>query len=98
MRLSNSYIYILASQRNGTLYVGVTSDLIKRVYEHKNNIFEGFTKKYNVKNLVYYEVFDNIEEAIKREKQIKGWTRKKKIALIEEHNEDWVDLYEKVLE
>lgn len=98
MRLSNSYTYILASQRNGTLYVGVTSDLIKRVYEHKNNIFEGFTKKYNVKMLVYYEIFDDIEEAIKREKQIKGWTRKKKIALIEEHNEDWVDLYEKVLE
>lgn len=78
--------------------LGVTSDLIKRVYEHKNNIFEGFTKKYNVKMLVYYEIFDDIEEAIKREKQIKGWTRKKKIALIEEHNEDWVDLYEKVLE
>ena len=84
MRLSNSYAYILASRRNGTLYVGVTSDLIKRVYEHKNNVFEGFTKKYNVKTLVYYEVFDNVKEAIKREKQIKGWTRKKKIALIEE--------------
>lgn len=84
MRLSNSYAYILASRRNGTLYVGVTSDLIKRVYEHKNNVFEGFTKKCNVKTLVYYEVFDNVKEAIKREKQIKGWTRKKKIALIEE--------------
>ena len=97
MTEQNSYVYILASRCNGTLYVGVTSDLIKRIYEHKNNIYGGFTKKYNVKNLVYYEVFESIEEAIKREKQIKGWLRKKKIALIEQNNQEWTDLYESLL-
>lgn len=89
----SGYTYILASQRNGTLYIGVTSNLIKRVYEHKNNIIKGFTTKYNTKNLVYYEVFECIEEAIKREKIIKGWKRERKIELIEKENLDWLDLY-----
>jgi putative endonuclease len=87
------YIYILASKRNGTLYVGVTSDLVKRVYEHKNNLVEGFTKKYYVHKLVYYEVTDNVNSAIVREKQIKKWKRSWKIELIERMNPDWRDLY-----
>ena len=70
-----AYVYILASRRNGTLYVGVTGDLIKRIYEHKSEKYGGFTKKYKVKDLVYYEIFDEITEAIKREKVIKGWKR-----------------------
>ena len=92
-----AYTYILASQRNGTLYVGVTSDLIKRIYEHKNNIIKGFTSKYNVKNLVYYEIFSDISEAIKREKEIKGWRRDRKIAIIEKDNPEWGDLYEEII-
>lgn len=91
--LQQSYVYIIASQKNGTIYVGVTSDLIKRIGEHKQSIIKGFTKKYNVSNLVYYEIFDNIEEAIKREKVLKGLTRAKKIALFEETNTEWDDLY-----
>ncbi len=83
----------MASQRNGTLYVGVTSDLIKRVYEHKSGLYDGFTKKYNVKILVYYEIFDDITYAIKREKILKGWRRKRKIELIELNNKEWNDLY-----
>ncbi len=89
-----SFVYILASQRNGTLYIGVTSNLIRRIYEHKQGLFEGFTKKYNVKNLVYYEIFEDITEAIKREKELKGWKRNKKIILIEKDNKEWRDLYE----
>lgn len=88
-----SYIYILASQKNGTIYVGVTSNLLNRVYEHKNELIKGFTKKYNIKNLVYYEVFDSITEAIEREKTLKGWRRERKIALIEKDNKEWKDLY-----
>ena len=87
------YVYILASKRNGTLYIGVTSDLLKRVYEHKKNLVDGFTKKYNVHKLVYYEINNNIEIAIKREKQIKKWNRKWKINLIESTNYNWRDLY-----
>jgi putative endonuclease len=83
----------LFSQRNGTLYVGVTSDLIKRVYEHKSKCVDGFTKKYNVDKLGYYEVFDTIEEAIFREKKLKSISRKKKLELIEINNPDWNDLY-----
>ena len=89
--------YILASKRNGTLYIGVTSNLTKRVWEHKNNLVEGFTKKYNVHILVYYEIFDDIKEAIKREKYLKGKTRKFKIDLIEKDNIDWKDLYEEII-
>ena len=92
----NSYIYILTNKPNGTLYIGVTSDLIKRVYEHKNSIHEGFTKKYNIKNLVYYEVYENIEEAIKREKQLKKWNRDWKVKLITDFNPQWDDLYERI--
>ena len=86
------YIYILASKRNGTIYIGVTSNLVKRVWEHKNNLIEGFTKKYFIHNLVYYETFEDIEEAIKREKQLKKWNRKWKLDLIEKNNYDWEDL------
>jgi putative endonuclease len=87
------YIYILANKRNGTLYIGVTSNLVKRVYEHKNNIIEGFTKKYNIHKLVYYEITDDIESAIRREKQLKKWNRKWKMNLIEKNNPEWIDLY-----
>ena len=89
-----SYVYILASQKNGTLYTGVTSDLIKRIYEHKEEIYGGFTAKYNVKLLVYYEVHEDISEAIMREKRIKKWRRAWKLELIEKENPDWEDLYE----
>ena len=81
-----------------TLYTGITNNLMKRVYEHKNKLIDGFTKKYNITRLVYFEVFNNIEDAIRREKQIKGWVRKKKIALIESINPEWKDLYEELVE
>ena len=87
------YVYILFSKRNGTLYVGVTSDLVKRVYEHKNKYVKCFTETYNVDKLGYYEVFDNIELAIKREKQLKKYYRKQKLSLIESLNPEWQDLY-----
>jgi len=87
------YLYILASKKNGTLYIGVTNDLLKRVYEHKNNLMGGFTEKYNVHNLVYYETFSNIYDAIAREKRMKKWERKWKIELIEKSNPQWRDLY-----
>ncbi|MBR3677252.1 MAG: GIY-YIG nuclease family protein [Alphaproteobacteria bacterium] len=87
-------VYILASQKNGTLYIGVTSDLLKRVYKHKNDMQGTFTKKYNVKMLVYYEMYDDMAEAIKREKVLKGWRRERKIALIEKNNREWIDLYD----
>ena len=80
------FVYILASKRNGTLYIGVTNDLIRRVYEHKNNLIGGFTNKYNVHRLVYYEQFDNIEYAIQREKRLKKWNRTWKLKLIEKEN------------
>ena len=91
------YVYILASKRNGTLYVGVTSDLIKRVYEHKNNLVTGFTQKYDVHNLVYYEVTESIESALRREKQLKKWKREWKIRLIEKGNPECKDLYQELL-
>jgi putative endonuclease len=89
-------VYILASKRNGTLYTGITSNLTQRVWQHKNNIIEGFTKKYNVKTLVFYEVHDNVESAIAREKRIKKWRRAWKLKLIEEMNPQWKDLYEEI--
>jgi putative endonuclease len=92
------YVYILANGKNGTLYIGVTSDLIKRINEHKNNAVDGFTKKYSVHTLVYYEVFEDIVSAIEREKQIKNWQRKWKIELIEKENIEWKDLFEDLLE
>jgi len=97
MALEQSYVYILFSQRNGTLYTGVISNLTKRVYEHKNKIFEGFSKKYDVDKLGYFEIFDNIEYAILREKRIKKMYRKEKLALIEKDNPNWLDLYESIL-
>jgi putative endonuclease len=87
------YIYILASKKNGTLYIGVTSDLIKRIYEHKNDLVEGFTQKYTIHNLVYFEATGSIESAIMREKQLKKWNRAWKINLIEKSNPAWRDLY-----
>ena len=89
-------VYLLASKRNGTFYTGVTSDLIKRVWEHKNNAVDGFTKKYNVHNLVWYEVHETMESAIQREKAIKEWKRMWKIELIEDMNPSWEDLYSKI--
>ncbi|MBI3600083.1 MAG: GIY-YIG nuclease family protein [Nitrospinae bacterium] len=91
------YVYILAGKRNGTLYIGVTSNLIKRVYEHKNNLVDGFSQKYNVHNLVYYEITEDIHSAIKREKQLKKWKRNWKIRLIEKRNSEWRDLYSELM-
>ena len=87
------YVYILASKKNGTLYTGVTSDLLKRVYEHREGLAEGFTKKYGVKLLVYYEIHENSDSAITREKRIKKWNRAWKMNLIEKDNPGWNDLY-----
>jgi putative endonuclease len=87
------YVYILASKPKGTLYIGVTNDLFKRVYEHKNDFVEGFTKRYQVHQLVYYEECASVESVIQREKHLKAWHRKWKIGLIEEANPDWKDLY-----
>jgi putative endonuclease len=89
-------VYMLASQRNGTLYIGVTSDVIKRTYAHQSNAVEGFTKTYGVKMLVYYELHDTMEAAILREKQLKKWRREWKLNLIEEKNPNWLDLYPEI--
>ena len=86
-------VYLLASKRNGTLYVGVTSDLIKRIWEHKSHVVDCFTKKYQVDHLVWYEIHETMESAIQREKAIKEWQRAWKLKLIEEFNPDWRDLY-----
>jgi len=91
------YVYILASKKNGTLYVGVSNNLIKRVYEHKNNLISGFTQKYSVHNLVYYEIFNDVYEAITREKRMKKWKRQWKIELIRKFNPEWKDLYDEIL-
>ena len=93
MRSTNYYVYILSSHRNGTLYVGVTNNLVKRVWEHKQKLVEGFTNRYEVHHLVYYEVHESPESAITREKQIKKWRRQWKLNLIEENNPTWKDLY-----
>ena len=90
-------VYILASKKNGVLYIGVTGNLIKRAWEHKNNCVEGFTKKYFVHRLVYYEVTTDVESAIRREKQLKKWNRDWKIKLIEEDNPNWEDLYNRII-
>ena len=90
-------VYILASKRNGTLYIGVTSDLAQRIWQHKNDVFEGFTKKYGVHLLVYYEQHEDMENAIIREKRLKKWNREWKIRLIEENNPNWNDLYDSLL-
>jgi len=88
------YVYIMASKRNGTLYLGVTSDLLKRAAEHRDGIIEGFSKRYGCKTLVWYEIHDRIDYAIRREKQLKEWQRAWKLRLIEEMNPDWNDLFE----
>jgi len=86
-------VYILTNERNGTLYTGVTSNLTRRIFEHKNNLIEGFSKRYNIHSLVYYETAETMFSAIEREKQIKGGSRKKKLLLIEGNNPEWRDLY-----
>jgi putative endonuclease len=90
-------VYILASQARGTLYIGVTSDLIKRVYQHKNNLEGGFTKQHLTHTLVHYELFGDMYEAIRREKQLKKWKRVWKLELIEENNSSWKDLYDEIV-
>ena len=92
-----SYVYILASGKNGTLYIGVTSDLKKRIWEHRNNLVKGFTEKYSVHNLVYYEQHEDIEQAILREKQMKKWKRYWKMKLINKVNPAWSDLYSQII-
>ncbi len=94
--MKSYYVYILCSKRNGTLYAGVTSDLARRIYEHKSDIVEGFTRKYRVHKLVWYERHESIEEAIIREKQIKKWNRKWKLEMIERENPEWRDLYDEI--
>ena len=91
------YVYIMTNNRNTVLYVGVTSDVVKRVYEHKEKLVEGFTRRYNIVKLVYYEVFEDMENAILREKQIKAGSRQKKVELIDRMNPDWCDLYDGLL-
>lgn len=90
-------VYLLASRRLGTLYVGVTSDLVKRVHEHRNGLVDGFTKRHDVHDLVWYEVHERMESAISREKQIKGWPRAAKIDLIEKQNREWLDLWASIV-
>ncbi len=90
-------VYILSNKKNGTLYIGVTSNLPKRIYEHKNGFVESFSSKYHLKKLVYFELHNTMEEAIKREKRLKKWKREWKVALIEEKNAEWIDLYECIL-
>ena len=94
--MKGGWVYILASKRNGTLYIGVTSDLEGRIYQHKERSLPGFTSKYGVDRLVYCTEFDTIEDAIAEEKRLKNWKRSWKIALIEEHNPEWRDLYDEL--
>ena len=92
MEVKSYYVYILASKKNGTLYVGVTSDLRQRIYQHKQGIAPGFTKRYGVHRLVYFETFCRVSDALTAEKRLKKWNRQWKIRLIEEHNPQWRDL------
>ena len=95
--LKTYYVYIMASRRNGTLYIGVTNNLVRRVYEHKNNFIKGFTQRYGVHMLVYYEQCGDADSAIQREKRLKVWHRSWKISLIEEKNPKWIDLYKEIM-
>ena len=95
--MKTGYIYILTNKPNGTLYVGVTSDLIGRIYQHKQKFVEGFTKKYGLDKLVYFEMFDDITDAITREKEIKKWRRAEKVKHILMKNPEWDDLYEELI-
>lgn len=90
------YVYILASHIGGTLYIGVTNDLIRRVGQHKLKIADSFTKQYGIDRLVYFEAFEDVQQAIKREKRLKKWPRAWKISLIEKDNPDWIDLYAEI--
>ncbi len=92
------WVYILASKRRGTLYVGVTGDLRKRVWEHRSKAVEGFTRTYDVDKLVYYEMYNSVEDAIARETGLKRWKRQWKIELIENENSDWRDLYDEIVQ
>lgn len=91
------FVYIVANKMHNVLYIGVTNDLERRMYEHKHKLVEGFTKKYNVDKLVYYNEFSSINDAIAAEKKLKGWTRAKKVALIEQFNPEWKDLTQEIL-
>ena len=91
------YVYIICNKRNGTLYTGITSNLIKRIWQHKNGLVEGFSKRYSIKLLVYFEAHNDVEEAILREKRIKKWNRKWKLNLIEKNNPNWDDLYQSLI-
>ncbi len=92
----SGFVYIMSNKRDGTLYFGVTSDLSRRVFEHRDGVIDGFTKRYGLKRLVYYESFDDIRDALQREKNLKHWPRLWKLALIQEMNPDWDDLYERL--
>lgn len=96
--MKHFFVYITTNQKNGTLYIGVTSDLVKRVYQHKNALVDGFTKKHGLKRLVYYEHFLEVQSALQREKNLKHWIRDWKVALIQARNPSWEDLYEEILE
>jgi putative endonuclease len=95
--MKDYYVYILASKQHGVLYTGITSDILKRIWEHKSNAVPGFTSKYRVYKLVYFEIHADVMEAIKREKNIKSWKRQWKIRLVEEENSGWNDLYEDII-
>lgn len=98
-RLSQTYfVYLMTNRSRKTLYTGVTNDLERRIYEHRNRLIPGFSARYNVDHLLYYEPYYYVEDAIAREKEIKGWVRRKKMALIESTNPDWEDLSDRVLE
>ncbi len=97
MREHLYFVYMLASRRNGTLYIGVTNDIMRRTWEHKNDLVEGFTKKYGVHILVWYELYEDIHEAIAREKRMKRWNRAWKIRLIEKDNSGWNDIYDRLM-
>ena len=95
--IHSGYVYIISSCKNGTLYIGVTSDLKRRIWQHKNNEIAGFTRRYGIKTLVYYEVLRSMNDAILREKQMKKWKREWKIELIEKENPEWKDLFEEIV-
>jgi len=95
--MPSSYVYVMSNQFRGTLYIGVTSDLVKRVYEHRSNAVDGFTKRYGLHQLVYYEIHDDVREAIQRETQMKAWKRQWKIDLIEKDNPYWNDLFDSIV-
>ena len=95
--MKNYYVYLVTNKLHGTLYIGITDNLVRRGNEHRNGLIDGFTKKYNLKRLVYFEVFNRVEDAIHREKRLKKWNRQWKIELIEKVNPEWTDLYEQLV-